>query len=92
MDIPESLRRKIDLFSASGLIFREQDELFTEVAWQQVFIGQGIVPTDTHPLVNALKEEQLQDLLSNLKAVMQLTSQRLGSHADFLQSCHPKDM
>lgn len=92
MDIPESLRRKIDLFSASGLVFREQDELFAEVAWQQVFIGQGIIPTDTHPLVNALKEEQLQDLLSNLKAVMQLTSQRLGPHADFLQSCHSKDM
>jgi tryptophan halogenase len=88
MDIPESLQRKMQLFSKSGRVFREQDELFAEVAWQQVFIGQGLFPEDYHPLVDALKQEQLQDLLQNLKAVTQLAAQRLGSHANFLESCH----
>lgn len=84
MDIPESLQRKIDVFRHSGRVFREQDELFTEIAWQQVMIGQGIVPQDFHPLVNALSEDQLRDLLENLKAIMAMTSDKLPTHDEFL--------
>ena len=36
MAIPDSLRQKIDLFRATGRIFREQEELFVEVGWFQV--------------------------------------------------------
>ena len=84
MDIPESLQRKIDIFANSGRVFREQDELFTEIAWQQVMIGQGIEPRDHHPLVNALSAEQLKDLLDNLKAIMAVTSEKLPTHEAFL--------
>ena len=42
MSIPDSLAAKIDLFEDSGRIFRELEELFTEVAWAQVLIGQGV--------------------------------------------------
>ncbi|MCC5852569.1 MAG: tryptophan 7-halogenase [Alkalimonas sp.] len=86
MDIPDTLQRKMALFAQSGKVCREQDELFTEVAWQQVMIGQGLLPKDYHPLVNALNDQQLQELLEQLKAIMAMTSDKLGSHDDFLQS------
>ncbi|SEA68593.1 tryptophan halogenase family protein [Alkalimonas amylolytica] len=86
MDIPASLQRKMELFAQSGKVCREQDELFTEVAWQQVMIGQGLVPKDYHPLVNALTEQQLQELMEQLKAILTMTSDKLGSHDAFLQS------
>ena len=86
MEIPGSLQRKMALFAQSGKVCREQDELFTEVAWQQVMIGQGLLPKDYHPLVNALNDQQLQELLEQLKAIMAMTSDKLGSHDDFLQS------
>lgn len=86
METPESLQRKMALFAQSGRVCREQDELFTEVAWQQVMIGQGLLPNDYHPLVNALNDQQLQELLEQLKAIMAMTSDKLGSHDDFLQS------
>ncbi|MFM9726407.1 tryptophan 7-halogenase, partial [Streptomyces scabiei] len=44
MDVPETLRAKIDLFRANGRISRWNEELFAEVGWLQVLVGQGIVP------------------------------------------------
>ena len=44
MDIPDSLAHKLKLFKQTGKAVRENDELFAEVAWQQVFIGQGLIP------------------------------------------------
>lgn len=87
MDIPETLARKMAIFAETGRVFREQDELFSEVAWQQVFIGQGLIPRDHHPLVNALTDEQLRDLMQNLKDIMAVTSARLPDHQAFLDSC-----
>lgn len=85
MDIPASLQRKMDVFRSSGRVFRQQDELFAEIAWQQVMIGQGIVPQDFHPLVNALSESQLKELLDNLKAIIATSSDKLGTHEEFLR-------
>ena len=90
MDIPASLQRKIDVFRNSGRVFRQQDELFSEIAWQQVMIGQGMIPDDYHPLVNALTETQLKELLDNLKAIMAATSNNLGSHDEFLHGINSK--
>jgi tryptophan halogenase len=91
MDIPESLARKMAIFAQTGRVFREQDELFSEIAWQQVFIGQGLLPKDYHPLVDALSMEQLRDLMQNLKDIMAVTSARLPSHQSFLDSCSGLD-
>lgn len=85
MDIPDSLARKIDLFAKTGKVFRQQDELFTEIAWQQVLIGQGVVPLDHHPLVDSLSAEQLDDLMDNLKTLIDRSVNQLSSHDEFLQ-------
>ncbi|WP_419570670.1 tryptophan halogenase family protein [Rheinheimera sp.] len=84
MAVPASLERKLQQFAQSGLVFREQDELFSEIAWQQVMLGQGLLPADHHPLVDALTEAQLQDMLQNLKVIFEKTTERLGSHQEFL--------
>ncbi|HEX6260865.1 MAG TPA: tryptophan 7-halogenase, partial [Woeseiaceae bacterium] len=85
MQIPESLARRMQLFKNTGKVFREQDELFTEIAWQQVMIGQGLVPEDYHPLVNALSREQLDEFLDNVKKIIDEAVRRLPDHAQFLQ-------
>ncbi|MGQ8363888.1 tryptophan halogenase family protein [Glaciecola sp. 1036] len=85
MSIPDSLSQKINLFKQSGLVFREQDELFTEIAWYQVMIGQGIIPTDYHPLADALPQASQKELLDNLKVIMQGTARQLSDHQGYLQ-------
>ena len=52
MEVPATLQRKMDLFLANGRIFREDDELFSEESWIQVFLGQGIIPRSYDPLVD----------------------------------------
>ncbi|HLU06652.1 MAG TPA: tryptophan halogenase family protein [Woeseiaceae bacterium] len=85
MAIPDTLARRMELFEATGKVFREQDELFTEVAWQQVMIGQGLLPRDYHPLVDALSKHQLAEFLDNLKKIIDEAVASLPDHAQFLE-------
>ena len=86
MDVPESLLNKIELFNTTGKVFCKPDDLFTEVAWQQVMIGQGSIPKDHHPLVDTLSHEQISDLMSSLKTLINRTVDKLPSHDEYLRS------
>ncbi|WP_137220920.1 tryptophan halogenase family protein [Shewanella sp. MEBiC00475] len=84
MDIPESLQRRIDLFKSTATVFRHQDELFTEAAWIQVMLGQGITPTDFHPLTQAVRQIDLNDYLANIRKVIASTVDQMSSHEDYI--------
>lgn len=84
MSIPDSLQKKIDLFKATGKIIREDDELFAQIAWQQVMIGQGLEANDYSALASALSDDQLSELFSSLKTLINGTVKQLPSHSDFL--------
>ena len=90
MEIPQSLAHKMDLFKQTGKVVRENDELFAEVAWQQVMIGQGLLPDDYGALADSLTNEQLAELFSNLKTLINSTVEQLPSHTVFLSSLKPK--
>lgn len=82
---PDSLTRRIQLFEDTGRVFREQEELFAEIAWQQVMFGQGIIPKDYHPHADTLTGDQLNRFLSGWKQLMEQTVRQLPSHTQFLQ-------
>lgn len=85
MDIPDSLARKIELFRETGKIYREQEELFSEVAWLQILVGQGVMPRDFHPLASVLTDATLAEMLDNVRTVVQKPLPHLASHDDFLK-------
>ncbi|HBN89087.1 tryptophan halogenase family protein [Rheinheimera aquimaris] len=85
MVLPDSLKQRIELFKQSALVFRQQDELFTEVAWQQVMLGQGLIPTAYHPMADNLTDKQLSSFLIDLKHIITHTTQQLPPHQAFLQ-------
>jgi tryptophan halogenase len=84
MSIPDSLRDKIELFKATGRVFREQEELFVEVGWFQVLTGQNVVPDTYHPLADALTREELAQFLQDIRTIVSSNAARLPSHADFI--------
>ena len=86
MEVPDTLINKMALFKESGKVFREQDELFTEIAWQQVMIGQNLIPQDYHPIANSLEQQQILDLMGNLKVLIDRTVDNLPSHQLFLKN------
>ncbi|RYG09026.1 MAG: tryptophan 7-halogenase [Chitinophagaceae bacterium] len=90
MEIPETLAHKINLFRSTGKIFREQDDLFLESSWLQVMLGQGVFPKDYHPLANGPSNEELIDLLGNLKKIKNSPLEHIPHHDEFLkQVCAP---
>ncbi len=84
MDIPESLARRIALFRRNGSIFREADELFTEVGWLQVMLGQGIEPKSYHPIADALDQGQLDEFLGNIRTLVSRAADTLPAHERFV--------
>lgn len=85
MTLPDSLQQRIELFKESAAVFRQQDELFTEVAWQQVMLGQHLLPRHYHPLADSLTDTQLTGFLTDLQSIMQATVRQLPAHEVFLQ-------
>lgn len=85
MAIPDSLAHKIELFKATGNIFREQEDLFLESSWLQVMHGQGIMPRDYHGLANNMSDNDLIAMLENMKKIKQSPLQHIPSHDDFLK-------
>ncbi|GGP61522.1 tryptophan halogenase family protein [Shewanella saliphila] len=86
MSIPDSLQQKIDLFSQTACVFKHQDELFTEAAWIQVMLGQGITPADFHPLAAAVEPAALQDYLGNISKVINTTVTNMPEHSAFIKA------
>ncbi len=84
MKVPDTLAEKIELFKESGKVFRDFDDLFTEAAWQQVLIGQGVMPVDYHPIAGNLSNQQLDDLMASLKTLVDGTVAQMPEHEQFL--------
>jgi tryptophan 7-halogenase len=89
MQVPATLQRKIDLFAANGRIFREDDELFAEESWIQVFIGQGIIPAGYDPLVDIKSEDEIATYLGNIEQVIARCVDVMPSHADYVAKVCP---
>ncbi len=84
MDVPATLQRKIDLFRSNGRIFREDDELFAEVSWIQVLLGQDIIPRNYDPLADIKSDVQVAQYLDNIEAVIAKCVDVMPTHADFV--------
>jgi len=85
MEIPESLRRKMQLFHRTGQIVRESDELFTEQSWLQVLVGQGIVPQSHHAVARAMNAGQLTEFMSQARRAVKRTVRDMPMHGEFLK-------
>jgi len=84
MEIPDSLRHRIELFKQTGRVFKAPNELFGENSWIQVMLGQGLMPEQYHPVVNMMDDDELERFLNGLHgSARQLVSQ-LPEHQRFI--------
>jgi len=84
MTLPDTLVHKIDLFRTVGAITREHEELFTEVGWLQVLVGQGILPESHHPLADQIAERDLAEYMETLELLYRREAGRMQGHAAFI--------
>jgi tryptophan halogenase len=84
MALPDTLARKLELFAANGRITREHEELFTEVGWLQVLIGQGAEPAGHHPIADTIDPDELAEYMRMIELLYAHEADAMPSHADFL--------
>jgi tryptophan 7-halogenase len=89
MPVPESLTQKLELFRASGRIREEAEDLFKQVAWLQVMLGQRIVPDSYHPLADMPTPAQLNRFLGDLRRAIQGRARSFPDHRSFVQDHCP---
>ena len=84
MKVSKRLQAKMAVYQANGRIFRQDNELFTEVSWLAVMHGQGIIPNGYHPLVDVLSEEELARRLAHIHSVIQKSAETMPMQKDFI--------
>jgi tryptophan halogenase len=85
MDIPDSLKHKIELFKEAGRVFPYDDELFSKPSWIAVFLGQNLSPNTYDPIVAGLPIEQVQHSLNSMRNAMVQTTQKMPTHEVYLK-------
>jgi tryptophan halogenase len=93
MAIPDSLRRKMDMYRSHGRVVRLDNELFSEVGWIQVFEGQNMPIEGYHPLVDAQSEEDIAEYLDGIRGVIAKCVEVMPSHDEYIaHACKAKKM
>jgi tryptophan halogenase len=84
MDVPDTLKHKIELFQEAGRIFRYQEELFARQNWVAVLLGQHIEPKSHDPIVSTLPEPEVTRSIESMRIAMEEAASRMPTHEDFI--------
>ncbi len=85
MEIPDTLRHRLELFRETGRVFRVPNELFAENSWIQVMLGQGIEPQQHHPVADLMGDEELSRFLDGIRSSVERTVAQLPAHQTYVE-------
>ncbi|ESQ82154.1 hypothetical protein AEAC466_18635 [Asticcacaulis sp. AC466] len=89
MDVPDSLKERIELFQESGLAFQGPGELFRTDSWAQVMLGQRLEPKGWHRLGALMNEGELNQVFAGLKSTIDDTVAKMLPQDAFLKQYCP---
>lgn len=84
MPLPDALTARIELFRASGRLFRFEDELFGEANWLSVFLGQNIWPLRWDRAADAIATDKIDQLCHRFQGDIARAAQHMPPHQDFI--------
>ena len=86
--IPDTLAAKLELWRGNAQITREHEELFSEVGWFQVLVGQGIIPTGNHPIADTISRADLAEYMEMIERLNRREVAQMAQHDVFVaQHC-----
>jgi tryptophan halogenase len=85
MDVPDTLKNKIEHFRRFGRLVQRDADLFGPPSWLAVHIGQGNFPERTDPLAD-YRGIDGREWLGKLRAAMYAAAVRMPTHEQFLAS------
>jgi tryptophan halogenase len=84
MSIPPELKANIDLFRDSGRFYRNADEMFADISWIEVMLGQGIEPRAWHPLVEQVPTEDVYRFVAGVEQTIDRCVDAMPTHQAFI--------
>lgn len=92
MEIPDTLKARIALYTDNARLYRHDNEIFGETSWFAVMHGQGILPKTYHPLANSLPENELKARMAQLKQVTEACLDQMPTHQSFIDEFCKADL
>lgn len=84
MEIPDSLKMKLDVFGNEGLLLETAFDIFKDTSWFSVLMGQGVYPKSYHPLADALPQKEFLDRMTQLRKMVMQRASALPSHSQYI--------
>ena len=85
MEVPDSLRHKMDLFRTRGMTIFPHPSIFQEANWLAVMIGQSAEPEGYDPLADLMDEKAMMERLEQIRALYRQTTERMPPHGRALE-------
>jgi tryptophan halogenase len=85
MDVPDSLREKMDLWRRAGRVSKYTQGLFFEPSWIAVYLGQGVVPEGWDQRADALDGAELAAAMERLHGRIEDAVRTMPDHDEFLR-------
>lgn len=92
MDIPDSLRHRMEIFTQNGYVTPDSVNLFRVDSWLQVMMGQGLRPMASHGAAGLLPPSQLMAQMEHIKNFVRQNVAALPQHSDFIKQYCPSKM
>jgi tryptophan halogenase len=84
MEVPDSLRERIDSFAQGGQAWQAAGEVFRVDSWVQVMLGQRLTPTDWNRIGALMSDGRLKQALADLSRGIAARVGAMPSHQAFL--------
>jgi tryptophan halogenase len=85
MTLPETLQDRLDIYRATGRIYREGEALFTKTSWLAVMDGQGLRPRGFDPIALGMAGDEAAARLVHIATVTRKSLELIPDHDAFLR-------
>jgi tryptophan 7-halogenase len=86
VELPETLRTRLELFRQSGRLARFDEEHFSEDSWLSVLLGQHVVPATHDPLADLIDLPNVQSAFGKMRGAIRDAVETLPRHTDYLRT------
>ena len=89
MDVPDSLKLRLEVFASDNVSMVRSEELFKEASWFAVLAGQGLIPKAYHPIADMMPEDEFRWRMERVREGTLGRMQGMLSHEAYVAKVCP---
>ncbi len=84
LDMPATLKRKINAYRARGFFVKYPYEMFQPASWLAIYSGSKVFPENYDPAVDNYETSYLRESFSLMRQAVKNMAQKAPDHATFI--------